>query len=278
MVPNTMRDLSDRGGYTGAQDATGLTPEALDTFQELLLFVNAEMRLASAAFPDRPPVVVQTDLRDYYLRVPHAVVDFLLENLGFPESWRGFFRRSLAVPVRRDGRTRTVRRGLMLDHLFSDLIAEFLLFFLDVYARQEAGVRLMRVVDDVVFLAESEDQARRGWEAIHAFCRACGLEVNEVKSGALKVGGGPVPGLPAAPPRWGFLQMRTDGSWALDEAAWDKFRAMVHSHLSRPLPVLTLISLYNSYLKYILKFLGVAAPLGASHRVVRLSGCWPGCT
>jgi hypothetical protein len=267
MIPETLHKLSERGGYGGGYESSGgLTPDTADTFQELLLLVNAEVRLARAASPDQPFHVVQTDLRDYYLRIPHAVVLFLAEQLGFPERWLAFFRKFLAVPVRWRGQVRVVRRGLLLDHVLSDVFADYLLLLMDAHVWREAQVRPMRVVDDVFLAGEDAEGVVRAWRAVGAFCRAAGLEVNEGKTGSVTIGGEAVPDLPPGPPRWGMLRLTAAGEWELDEDSWGRFEAILRRQLGRPMPALTLIALYNSALRYILKFLGQMAPLGRQHR------------
>lgn len=267
MIPQTLHNLSERGGYGGGYESSGgLTPDSADTFQELLLLVNAEVRLARAAHPDQPFHVVQTDLRDYYLRIPHAVALFLAERLGFPERWLAFLRKFLAVPVRWRGEVRVVRRGLLLDHVLSDVLAEYLLLLMDAHAWREARVRPMRVVDDIFLAGDDAAAVARAWRAVGTFCRATGLEVNEGKTGSVSVGGESAPGLPPGPPRWGMLRLTPAGAWELDEDSWGRFEAVLRRQLARPMPALTLIALYNSALRYILKFLGQLAPLGRRHR------------
>jgi hypothetical protein len=266
MIPHRLEALSDRDGYAGGYSGSGLTPDSADTFQQQLVFVNAEIRLARAEKPDAPLYVVQADLRDYYLRVPHEVALCLLEGLGFPRRWRAFFRKFLAVPGRHAGALRTVRRGLMLDHVISDVLAEYLLLLMDLHVFGAGGVRPIRVVDDIFLVADSKEAAVKAWQALQEFCAATGLEVNDSKAGSVCLGGEPAPELPQGPPRWGMLRLTAEGAWELDGPSWERFQAILRRQLSRPMPVLTLISIYNDALRYILKFLGFLAPLGPAHR------------
>ncbi|MCI0463168.1 MAG: hypothetical protein L0Z62_39990 [Gemmataceae bacterium] len=265
MIPQSLTNLSERDSY-GGYESRSLTPDSTDTFQELLLFLNAQIRTARAAAPDRPLYIVQCDLRDYYLRVPHEVIACLIDELGFPDPWPAFFKKFVAVPVRHGGTRQTVRRGLVLDHVLSDVFAEYLLLLLDLHVAGVAGVRPMRVVDDIFLVADSKEKAVKAWRAVQEFCRATGLEVNERKVGSVCIGGPNVAELPQGPPRWGMLRLTEEGEWELDRESWGQFQAVMRRQLARPMPVLTLISLYNSALRYILRFLGFLAPLGETHR------------
>src|SRR5262249_15059742 len=69
----------------------------------VVALVNAEVRLARAAFPDRPLYVVKADLRDFYASIPHDVLLTLLRRLGVGEAERAFFARFLAPPLAADG-------------------------------------------------------------------------------------------------------------------------------------------------------------------------------
>jgi hypothetical protein len=265
MIPQSLSQLQARSGY-GGYESRNLTPDKADAFQELLLTVNAEIRLRRAANSDHPLYVVQTDLRDFYLRIPHEAVLFIVERLGFPPRWLQFFKKFLAVPIRHRGAKYTVRRGLMLDHILSDVFAEFLLFLLDLHVYEQSGVRLLRLVDDVFFVTDSREKASQAWNALRGFCGKLGLEPNPAKSGSAALGGEPPPELPQGPPRWGMLRLTPTGEWELDRENWDQFKGIVRRQLQRPMPVLTLISLYNSALNYIVKFLGMLVPLGPAHR------------
>jgi hypothetical protein len=265
MIPPNLEQLGKRDSY-GGYEARSPTPEGVDPFQELLLLVNAEIRLAQATRPGEPLWVVQTDLRDFYLRIPHEALLYLVENLGFPPRWLAFFRRFLAVRVRHGGERRPVCRGVMLDHVLSDVLAEYLLLFLDLHVYAAAEIRLLRVVDDIFFVADNRERAARAWQAIGQFCGALGLEVNEAKTGSICLAGGLAPELPPGRPRWGMLGLTAEGGWELDREGWQDFQASVRRQLGRPMPVLTMIAVYNGLLNYVLKFLGVRVPLGEAHR------------
>jgi len=125
---------------------------------------------------------------------------------------------------------------------------------------------LLRVVDDIFFVTDNKDKAVRCWQAINQFWQALGMEVNPGKSGSLCLAAQDVSDLPTGPLRWGMLRLNEQGHWELDQDSWQEFQAVVRKQLERPMPVLTMISIYNSFLNYILKFLGVRVALGKEHR------------
>jgi hypothetical protein len=235
---------------------------------DLLLTVEKEIRFAQAAYPDRPLYVVQADLRDYYPSLSHELILEVLRQLGVPQRWLSFFSKFLEPRVRYRGQTREIRRGLPLDHLLADLFGECVLWVLDLHTYQTRGVQLLRTVDDICFLADSEETARAVWETIQAFCRACGLAINEPKSGAVCLGGPPgqaVPGLPAGGPRWGLLRLQTDRTWEVDEAALGQLEQTLRQEAAASRSVLSLVARYNSYLQYILGMLALPVTLAGDH-------------
>ncbi|HEY8503053.1 MAG TPA: reverse transcriptase domain-containing protein [Gemmataceae bacterium] len=168
------------------------------------MLVNAEVRLARAAFPDRPLFVVKTDLRDYYASIPHDVLLTALTRMGVGDPERDLVARLLAVTVRGDdGRPAKLRRGVPMGLSLSGTLAELLMRLAEEHLHRRANVRIVRLVDDVCFLTPEANAAVAAWEAMRRFCDACGLEINEEKSGALALGADLPAGLPSQLPRWG---------------------------------------------------------------------------
>ena len=109
--------------------------------------------------------------------------------MGVPERWLAFFGKFLKPRARYRGRTGPPRRGLLLEHALADVFAECVLWLLDLHVYRTTGTQLLRMVDDIWFLADAPDGALAVWREVEAFCRACGLAVNESKSGAVRLGG-----------------------------------------------------------------------------------------
>ncbi len=238
------------------------------TLLDLLLTVEKEIRFAQAAYPDRPLFVAQADLRDYYPSLSHELILEVLRRLGVPERWRSFFGKFLRLRVRYRGETRPLRHGLPLDHALTDLFGDCVLWVLDLHVYRQTGVQLLRTVDDMFFLTDSAEQVRAVWDTIQAFCRACGLAVNEAKSGAVHLGGRPgegIAGLPPGGPRWGLLRLQPDGSWEVDEAALGQLEETLRREAAASRSVLSLVARYNSYLQYILGQLALPVTLRGDH-------------
>jgi hypothetical protein len=236
----------------------------------LLLMLDAverEIRFARAATPERPLFVVQFDLRDFYPSLSHELILRVLERLGVPDNWRAFFRRFLEAPMRWRGETRMPRRGLVLEHLLADVFADCVLFVLDLHVWRATGAMPFRVLDDVWLLADSAEKAQAGAAAVADFCRACGLEVNSGKSGAVRLGGvGPLPeGLPAGAPRWGLLRLSPAGAWQADEPAFAAVEETLRRELAACPSVLALVACYNGYVAYVLRQLGLSLALHGDH-------------
>ncbi|QJX00407.1 reverse transcriptase domain-containing protein [Frigoriglobus tundricola] len=234
---------------------------------DLLSCVEREVRFARAAFPDRPCYVAQADLRDFYPSLPHALVLDVLGHLGVPEKWLAFFAKFLAARVQWRGQIAPLRRGLALEHPLADVLADAVLWTLDVYMFRTTGLQPIRLVDDIWLIADSHEKARAGLAAIHNFCSATGLAVNEDKSGAVRVGGAgaPLDGLPPGGPRWGLLRLQSSGEWAIDEPALARLEAITRDELAACPSVLALVAQYNGYLGYIIRQLALPVTLLGDH-------------
>jgi hypothetical protein len=234
---------------------------------DLIITVEREVRFARAACPDRPLYVVQADLRDYYPSLSHELVLEVLRQLGVPERWRSFFHKFFTPQVHYRGQARPLRRGLALEHTLTTLFAECVLWVLDLHVYRTTGTQLLRTVDDIWCLAGSPQQARTVWQQVEDFCRACGLAVNEAKSGSVCLGSepGPVEGLPPELPRWGLLRLQPDGTWHIDEPALGRLEETVRQEAAGARSVLALVARYNDYLRYILGQLALPVVLRGNH-------------
>jgi hypothetical protein len=256
-----LASLSNRGrqGEDGGYSAYALL--------DLLLTVEQEIRFARAAYPDRPLYVVQADLREYYPSLSHELILEVLRQLGVPERWRSFFGKFLRPRVRYRGEARQLHHGLPLEHALIDLFAECVLWVLDLSVYQATGTQLWRMVDDLWFLADSAEGARAVWREVQAFCRACGLTINEEKSGAVCLGAtsARVEGLPAERPRWGLLRLGEDQTWEVDELPFQQLEETLRREAAASRSVLSFAARYNDYLRYILGQLAPSVVLGGNH-------------
>ncbi|HJT76534.1 MAG TPA: reverse transcriptase domain-containing protein, partial [Gemmataceae bacterium] len=229
--------------------------------------VHAEIRLARAAFPDRPLYVVKTDLQDYYASLPHDLLLTVLRRLGVAEADVQFFARFLAPPLRDDGAAPVrMRRGVPMAHGLSRMLAELLLRLLEKHVRGEGRVRVVRLVDDVCLLTPDADSALAAWRRLQEFCAACGLRVNLAKSGSLCLGGELPEGLPRGRPRWGMLELDEAGHWQVHAESFEAHRTQARERVAGARSVLSRVQLYNANAKYLLGALTPGAALGDEHR------------
>jgi hypothetical protein len=250
------------GGYQSGRRGPVDQPTPLE---QLLILVNAELRFHRAAFPDQAIQVVHADLRDYYPSIPHPILLALVDHLGFPPVWQEFFRRYFAVRLQTAQGPRPITRGLLLEHLLAAVLADVLLLLMDVHVYKASGLRTLRAIDDIYLVSESKQNTTRAWKALKEFCTACGLEVNEPKSGAVAVGGRPAAGLPNSLPRWGLLRLHDDGLWHLDEEALARQDEQLREQVQAAPSVLALVAGYNDHVGYLQKNLGLPVWLDDEH-------------
>ena len=266
-VPDRLETMARGDGYgSGGYQGRRRGPvDQLTPLEELLALVNAELRFHRAAFPDQPTQVVHADLRDYYPSIPHAVLSALVAHLGFPPVWQDFFRKYFAVPLQTAQGPKSVTRGLLLEHLLAAVFADVLLLLLDVHVYRVSGVRTLRAIDDVYLVSESPQAVTKAWTALKEFCAACGLAINEPKSGAVALGGTQPTGLPEGLPRWGLLRLHDDGLWHLDEEALARQDEQLREQVQAAPSVLALVARYNDHIGYLQKNLGLPVWLDGGH-------------
>jgi hypothetical protein len=253
-----LRSLDPRGGY---DDGYG------GTVAEVVRLVHAEVRLARAAFPDRPLYVAKLDLRDFYASIPHGVLLTVLRRLGVDGGDLEFFARFLAAPLggAADGSPR-LRRGVPMNYALSGMLAELLLRLLERHVTAGARVRVVRLVDDICLLTPDPEVARAAFRRVEEFCAACGLAVNREKSGAVALGGRLPDGLPSGRPRWGMLELDEEGRWAVHRETFLAHLEQSRARVAAAGPVLSKVQIYNANADYLIGALALGAALGDEHR------------
>jgi hypothetical protein len=253
----SLRRLHMGGDYDGEYGG--------DTNRAVML-VNAEVRLARAAYPEPPLYVVKVDLEDYYASIPHDVLLTLLARLGVASEDVEFFRRFLSPPIRQGGEVARMRRGVPMGHALSGMLAELLMRLLERRVCQEARVRIVRLVDDICILSPSKEAARMALQAIDQFCAECGLQVNREKSGAVCIGGPHPEELPPALPRWGMLELNEAGEWGVHPEAFQAHLEQARTRVSGAARLLSKVQVYTANSRYLSASLSLGAPLGEAHR------------
>ena len=153
-----------------------------------------------------------------------------------------------------------------MNHALSGMLAELLLRLLEKHVRLRARVRIVRLVDDICLLSPEAGATVTAWKAVVEFCAACGLRVNEEKSGAVCLGGPPADGLPRGRPRWGMLELDERGEWQVHEDTFATHLKQTRERVNAAPSILSRVQLYNANLKYLLESLTMGADLGESHR------------
>jgi hypothetical protein len=233
-----------------------------------LQFLHAEMQLARAAFPDRPLHVVKVDLKDFYASIPHDVLLTVLETVGAPERDRRFVRRFLSPPLSASPGAAPVRmrRGVPMGFTLSGALAELLLRFLDRHIQRRARVRIVRLVDDICLLTPKAEEASAGWSAVAEFCTACGLQINQAKSGAVCFGGALPAALPSGRPRWGMLELDEKGDWRVQAETFQAHLTQTRERVEAAASLFAKVQQYNANVRFLLNALALGVDLGEAHR------------
>ncbi|MEU8004282.1 reverse transcriptase domain-containing protein [Catellatospora sp. NPDC049111] len=246
-----------------------------DMFFPVVALVNAEIKLARAAFPDRPLCVVKLDLRDYYSSIPHDLVLTILAGLGIRPPELDLVAGFLAMPLAATdgsgstgdlGETRSATRGVPMGYRLSALLAELIGRCMETYVQQRAAVRVIRVVDDICLLTPDPDAAVAAREHVTAFFRTCGLTLNDDKFGAVCIGG-ELPAAMAGPlPRWGMLTLDQRGEWSVHEAGFQQHLAQSRGSVMAAEAVLSKVDIINADLTHLARCIALGADLGDDHR------------
>jgi hypothetical protein len=258
------RDLSQFGLYNRAKNDNGLAAMEKATLQ-----INAELRLAQAAFPDRPLYVLRADLKDYYPALSHEFLLEILARFGLNKEQLRFFGRYLRVPVKeKDGTVVTITRGIPMHRRLADLLGEMVLLLLDAHIKRSARVLNIRMIDDICLIAASEEEAVKAWQALEEFCAACGLELNREKCGAVGVGQSrPLPPvLPQNLPIWSFITLNNKGEWSVNDARFATYIEQTRQQLNEANSLIAKVEVYNNALNYLVKALALRLRLDETHR------------
>ncbi|MBX3246706.1 MAG: hypothetical protein KF901_05930 [Myxococcales bacterium] len=225
--------------------------------------VGAELALARALRPAEPAVVIKTDLRHFFPAMPHALALGLLRWLGTDPRLVDAVERVLSAPL---GPAEEVpRRGMPLRLGLSRALGSLVMAALVGSVRAAADVIAVDLVDDLVLIARSNEEAVAAWEALRAFVSDAGLELNEDKTGSVCVGGERDPRLPLGPVRWGMLELDASGGWRLDDQAIDGFAEISRARIEAHGALLDRVAMYGEQLRYLSTWLAPAADLGPDH-------------
>ena len=264
-------------GYDG--DVVSLVSNE-DTYFKLFQGLNAELKVLEARKEDlkeiKSPYVIQTDLKNYFLTLPHQTLLVVLEELGISEKWLSFFKEYLNVPHSYLNEMYYAKRGISLSHLLSSMLADTLLLFLDKALWTQDGISTYRYMDDMYIFCDSEKQAENAWNILRDFYEMTGLELNKEKIGIVKLSEKQEKdsfikkvskelqteiGLP----NWMFLSLEQSGKWKINQDAVANFAHVFAKQLENTTSVFDLCNTYNTHISFLLKSFGIGYPLGEKH-------------
>ena len=231
-----------------------------------LTLINAEIELGRAAFPDTPLYILKADLKDFYPRLSHELILSMLIRYGLPEKHLSFFQKFLRIPLRNAEQIIWTSRGIPNFHSLSDLLGELLMDLLERFMQSSARVQIIRMVDDICFIATSESEMVKAWQRLRTFCANCGLLLNEEKCGSVCIGGKNPAELPTNQPSWFLITLNKDGQWQVNENAFQTYLEQARQEAQRKQSLLSQIEIYNTHLRHLVRSLFIATPLGNTHR------------
>jgi hypothetical protein len=191
--------------------------------------------------------------------LPHQTVRQVLEFFGVSDKWRSFFTKFLEAPLKfmDDGptaETRLRRRGAPGSHTLSEVLGECVLFCLDFSINQATdGALSHRLYDDIWFWNKDYDKCVKAWDEVTHFVDIMGVELNEKKTGSVRVAHGKTltidERLPEGQIRWGFLYLDpTTGRFEIDQKMVDSHVEELRTQLQgKSKSVIDWIQTWNSY-------------------------------
>ncbi|KAF2654358.1 hypothetical protein K491DRAFT_693890 [Lophiostoma macrostomum CBS 122681] len=191
--------------------------------------------------------------------LPHDTILTVLEFFGVSNKWKAFFETFLRAPLKFDDEgsaaPRLRCRGTPGSHTLSDVFGEVILFCLDFAVNQSTdGGLLYRLYDDFWFWSHDYEKCATGWLSVLNFTEAMGVQLNEKKTGSVRiVQGDQKPEvderLPEGEIRWGFLNLDpTTGRFEIDQKMVDSHVEELRSQLqNKSKSVIDWVQAWNSY-------------------------------
>jgi len=225
-----------RGGYNDDTEEIGDSRKSGQQItQGLLHILAAEIIMRTRLGED--VTVVRTDFAWFGPSLPHSTSFTILDFFNVSDKWISFFRRVLETPMKflQGGENAPIqirKRGTPISGPMSDMLGETVLFCLDfAFNQQTDGAQvpaaMFRLHDDIWILG-SEITCENSWKAIMEFTRLTGLELNEEKTGSIKITRNDNEStrlssvLPKGDVRWGFLRLDAHtGRFLIDQANVD---------------------------------------------------------
>jgi hypothetical protein len=247
-----------RGGYDDdKEDENDTRKTSHKITEELLHMVAAEIIMKTRLGEEIS--IVRSDFKWFGPSLPHSTMLAVLKFFRASDRWISFFHRALEAPMKfiqdgPDAQVRIRKRGTPISGPLSDMLAETVLFCLDFSFNQLTdGARLYRLHDDIWFWGNDETCVK-GWKVMTEFTELMGLELNEDKTGSVKITRRGVlhnrvaDGLPKGDVSWGFLKLDSaTGKFLIDQAIVDKHIEELGRQLGACKSVFDWIHAWNVY-------------------------------
>lgn len=257
LAPLPYREFRDPWNYDGdADDGDGdESSSAQDEKQHLLRTLTTELLVHQSLHGEA--AIVQSDFQWFGTGLAHSTVFACLRFVGFTEEWIEFFKKALAPPLDMlDGEpVRERKRGLPMAHIFSILIGELILFFMDIAVCQKAGILLYRFHDDLWMCGEPKKCAK-AWTEMQEFAKIMGLEFNQKKTGSAYLVDGNSGKkrepeiekiLPEGEVVFDFLVLDPNsGQWTINKSHVDKHAMQLRKQLAQTKSILSWVKTWNS--------------------------------
>ncbi len=257
-----------------------------DTYFKLFQGINGQLEVLKTRQNELNEVqnsfVIQTDLKDYFLTLPHQTLLIVLEELGINQKWLAFFKSYFDVPYLYKNQIHRAKQGISLSHLFSSLFADVLLLFLDKALWTQKGISSYRYMDDMYIFCDSEEDAKIAWQTLQDFYKITGLQLNKEKVGVVQIGN-KVPQSQSnfekevskelnqdvntnlQLPNWMFLSLNNEGNWKINQEAVTNFAQILSKQLNHTFSLFDLCNVYNTHISFFLKSFAIGYPLGKQH-------------
>lgn len=251
-----------------------------DTYFKLFQGLNAQLKITEARRNDlkevTTPYIIQTDLKNYFLTLPHQTLLVVLEEVGISQKWLNFFKTYLEVPYSYKDEIYSAKRGISLSHLLSSMLADTLLLLLDKAFWTQKGIATFRYMDDMYIFCDSEKDAQNAWQTLTDFYKMTGLELNKEKIGIVRIGESKEKDsfiekinkelqTEITLPNWMFLSLHQDGNWKINQSAVSNFAQILSEKLENTGSIFEFCNVYNTHISFLLKSFGIGYPLGNQH-------------
>jgi hypothetical protein len=242
--------------YSDEEDNVGGAKKPMQAKQGILHILSTEVVINTRLHGEM--TCFRSVFESWNPLLPHDTILTVLEFFGVSDKWKTFFKTFLQAPLKFDDEgssaPRLRRRGSPGSHALSDVFGEAIMFCLDFAVNQSTeGGLLYRLYDDFWFWSHDYEKCATGWSSVLDFAKAMGVQLNEKKTGSVRiVKGGPNDidhRLPEREIRWGFLNLDpSSGRFEIDQKMVDSHVEELRSQLqSKSKSIIDWIQAWNSY-------------------------------